>query len=84
LLKPPQDTGAGYKDPNLDLVLQGHLELMRIFLWQFISGGSSGWMAASLTVACAAECGPWLARHLREWSRAYIINREAIPTNIYG
>ena len=28
--------------------------------------------------------GPWLARCLREWSRAYILSRKAVPTNIYG
>jgi len=32
VLKPPWNTGNRYKDPMLDLVLQGHLELMRVFL----------------------------------------------------
>ena len=90
LLKPPRRMGVGYKDPELDLVLHGHLELMKMFLWAYMeseatSGGLGGtWMATSLKVANAAERGPWLACHLREWSRAYILSPKAVPTNIYG
>ena len=61
LLKPSRRMGAGYKDPELDLVLCGHLELMKMFLWAYmeseaVSGGLGGtWMAMSLKMANAAE-----------------------------
>ncbi|KII89329.1 hypothetical protein PLICRDRAFT_110047 [Plicaturopsis crispa FD-325 SS-3] len=42
------------------------------------------WIAASLHVAHAAQRGPWFARRLREWTRAYISDRETLPVNIYG
>jgi hypothetical protein len=38
----------------------------------------------TLTVAHAAERGPWLARRLREWTRTYISDRKNLPLNTYG
>jgi hypothetical protein len=35
VLKPLRKTGKGFKDPKIDLVLHGHLELMKMFLWQY-------------------------------------------------
>ena len=35
VLKPPWKTGKGFKDPKIDLVLHGRLELMKMFLWQY-------------------------------------------------
>ena len=32
VLKPNRDTGAGYKDPGIDLLMQGRLDLMKLFL----------------------------------------------------
>lgn len=58
LIKPPRDTGVGYKDPNLDLVLRGRLELMKMFLWQYLDGSAQGWIAASLKMAHAANVVP--------------------------
>jgi len=87
LLKPPQRMGSGYKEPELDLVLHGHLELMKMFLWVYMeseamSGGLSGtWLAMSLKVANAAERGPWLAHHLCEWSRAYVYTQTLSSTH---
>jgi hypothetical protein len=37
ILKPPRKTGAGYKDPGLDLVLRKRLEEMEQFLWMYIN-----------------------------------------------
>ena len=69
VLKPPRKTGKGYKDPKIDLVLRGRLELMKMFLWQYTDiesrvKGEKGktWIGASLSVAHAAKRGPWLAR----------------------
>ena len=83
VLKPHRDTGAGYKDPKIDLLLRGRLDLMKLFLWQYIST-NNGWIASSLHVAHAAERGPWLAKQLRIWTRAYINDRECLPFNQYG
>ena len=49
-----------------------------------IDGLGSGWIATSLKTAQAAERGPWLVRRLQEWTRVYIADQDAVPTNIYG
>ncbi|KIM77358.1 hypothetical protein PILCRDRAFT_76818 [Piloderma croceum F 1598] len=56
---------------------------MKLFLWQYIST-NNGWIASSLHVAHAAERGPWLAKQLRIWTRAYINDHECLPFNQYG
>lgn len=85
-LCPPRDSGAGYKDPNLDLLLRSRLERLQMFLWNYTDPKHKGhgWMAASLETAHAFEKGPWLAGRLQEWARAYISDRESLPMNIYG
>jgi hypothetical protein len=83
VLNPPQDTGVGHKDPGYDLLLRGRLDLMKMFLWRYIDS-LDGWIASSLQVAHAAERGPWLAKRLREWTRAYIKDPECLPLNVYG
>jgi hypothetical protein len=83
----PQDTGSGYKDPGLDLLLQSRLESMQWFLWAYIEVKSPfyhRWMAASLDIARTVEKGLWFARHLREWTSAFIKDAEDLPLNIYG
>lgn len=83
VLKPRRECGIGSKDPRIDLLLRGRLDLMKMFLWHFVDS-TDGWIASSLAVAHAAERGPWLARKLREWSRAYIKDRDCLPLNEYG
>jgi hypothetical protein len=63
LLRPRRETGAGYKDPGLDLLLRSWLERMKMFLWHYTdtSKGRVGWMEASLQTAHAFQKGPWLA-----------------------
>ena len=56
---------------------------MKMFLWHFFDS-TDGWIVSSLAVVHAAECGPWLARKLREWLRAYIKDRDCLPLNEYG
>jgi hypothetical protein len=64
---------------------------MKMFLWQYTDiesrvKGKKGktWIGALLSMAHAAERGPWLARQLQEWTHAYIIDREDLPLNVYG
>ncbi|KDQ12006.1 hypothetical protein BOTBODRAFT_428962, partial [Botryobasidium botryosum FD-172 SS1] len=40
VLKPPQDSGPGYKDPELDLLLYG-CRIGRFVLWMHIEKGSA-------------------------------------------
>ncbi|KAG2033109.1 hypothetical protein BDR03DRAFT_1014657 [Suillus americanus] len=84
ILRPPQ-SGPGYKDPKLDLLLCTHLERMQMFLWTYTDSANKnpGWMAASLKTAHAYQKGPWLAGHLQEWVRAYCKDRGDLPMNIY-
>lgn len=56
---------------------------MKMFLWRYIDS-PDGWIASSLHVAHAAECGPWLAKMLREWTCAYIKDPKCLPLNVYG
>jgi hypothetical protein len=86
MLNPPRASGIGYKDPKLDSLLQSRLEKMRMFLWNYIdpSNKTRGWQAASLQTARAFEKTTWLAGRLRQWTRAYILDREDLPLNIYG
>ncbi|KDQ19532.1 hypothetical protein BOTBODRAFT_28110 [Botryobasidium botryosum FD-172 SS1] len=60
ILKPPRDSGPGYKDPGLDLLLRSRLEKMRMFLWFYINHKDGlGWTAASKKAAEAPERGEW-------------------------
>ncbi|KAJ7772400.1 hypothetical protein B0H16DRAFT_1242970, partial [Mycena metata] len=43
------------------------------------------WTAASLEAAHAAQRGPWVARKLREWTRAFMKDPNVLPVkNPYG
>ncbi|KAF9502913.1 hypothetical protein BS47DRAFT_1374511 [Hydnum rufescens UP504] len=44
----------------------------------------AAWTQSSLIAAKAAGKGPWLACRVREWTRAFIMDRNALPSNIYG
>ena len=64
IFQPPRNTGKGYKDPSLDLLIQGWLEAMMWFLWAYTNPASkvyNHWSVASLETACAMEHGPWFA-----------------------
>jgi len=87
LLRPPRDKGPGYKDPGLDELLRGRLEGMRHFLWAYVNPQSSthgAWGASSMKAADDLEKGMAFACKLREWSRAFLADREDIPINPYG
>jgi hypothetical protein len=44
----------------------------------------AAWTQSSLIAAKAAGKGPWLARHVQEWTCAFIMDRNALPSNISG
>jgi hypothetical protein len=86
ILRPPQNSGGGYKDPKLDLLLQSHLEKMQMFFWNYTDPANKtrGWQAASLKTAQAFQKTAWLVKRLRKWGHAYILDRDNLPLNIYG
>ncbi|KAG1723857.1 hypothetical protein EDB19DRAFT_1574707, partial [Suillus lakei] len=56
-----------------------------MFLWNYMKPiGACRWQAASLMTANVHGKGTWLAGHLHEWMRAYILDQEDLPLNIYG
>jgi hypothetical protein len=68
LLKPPRDSGVGYKAAEIDGVLRERLEEMKQFLWVYVnplSDTHAKWMASSLATAKALGQAPWHARMLR-------------------
>ncbi|KAG1748879.1 uncharacterized protein EDB91DRAFT_1244688 [Suillus paluster] len=85
LIQPCRTSGIGHKDPKLDLLLWSRLKKMRMFLWNYTKPvGACRWQAASLMTANAYEKSTWLAGRLRQWTRAYILDRNDLPFNIYG
>ncbi len=90
ILKPKRKKGPGYVDPNLDTFTRQRLELMQMFLWAYtdkklpIYGQPGAWTAASKQVAHNLRRDAWLARKLREWTRAFILDHEDLPVNCYG
>jgi hypothetical protein len=86
LLRPPRDSGGGHKDPNLDSLLCRCLERVQMFLRNYIDPTNKAprWQAVSLKTAKAFGKTTWLAKWLREWAQAYILDHEDLSLNIYG
>lgn len=87
ILKPLQQTGKGYKDPELDLVFRAHLEGMKQFMWTYInpiSGFTGCWSASSLHTADCLQRGPLHAQSLQDWVQAFATNYENLPVNPMG
>jgi hypothetical protein len=85
ILKPPRKKGPGSVHHGLDEFTHSRIEAMRKFLWKYVAGNSTArWVTASLETARDHERGPHHARMLREWTHAFIANRENLPKNIYG
>jgi hypothetical protein len=58
---------------------------MQMFLWNYTKPiHACRWQAAPLMTANAYGKGSWLAGHLCEWTRAYILDQDDLPFNIYG
>ncbi|KIK79938.1 hypothetical protein PAXRUDRAFT_16061 [Paxillus rubicundulus Ve08.2h10] len=93
LLKPPRNSGSGYNRRNFPPVLGERLEWMKTFLWTFCDSTrnaeargnqSPQWIAASLATAGTAMKGKWFTRNLHFWSKAYILDREDLPLDLFG
>jgi hypothetical protein len=84
ILKPPRKRGRGYINPAIDLVLRGRLESMQVLMRLFKRSGYTRWEEASELAAKAAGRGPWLARRLREWTRAFLKDSKKLPVHQYG
>lgn len=85
ILRPPRNTGRGYKDPGLNLLTRDRLESMRRFLQAYTTGRYRGhWVAASLATTQMEGRGLWHARRLREWSFAFANDQDQLPQNIFG
>ncbi|KAF7369510.1 hypothetical protein MVEN_00280800 [Mycena venus] len=93
LLRPPRNTGAGYKRCDLPLYTRTRLEWVASFLHLYTSNHrpvpgqqpvNSKWISASLAAAHAAQKGPWTARRLRQWARAFMKDSKDLPTSPYG
>ncbi|KAF9230286.1 hypothetical protein BU15DRAFT_83831 [Melanogaster broomeanus] len=82
LLHPPRSTGYGFKLTRLTSSLEKRLTWMQYFLRAF-AGGSS-WSSAALKTAQFVGKGPYVSRKVREWSKAYIADREDLPLLKYG
>jgi hypothetical protein len=60
---------------------------MKQFMWTYInpnSGFTGHWTASSLHMADCLQRGPSHARTLREWVRAFVVDREDLPVNPFG
>src|SRR5882724_9208041 len=75
ILRPPRDTGVGYKHAKLDLLLRGRLELMKMLLIKYEDILSRPgmpqldvWGATAIEVAKMAVCRGWLACQLKKWT----------------
>ncbi|KAF7357933.1 hypothetical protein MVEN_00839800 [Mycena venus] len=93
LLRPPRNTGAGYKRCDLPLYTRTRLEWVASFLHLYTSNHhrvpgqqpvNSKWISASLAAAHAAQKGPWTARRLRQWVRAFMKDPKDLPTSPYS
>ncbi|KIK76127.1 hypothetical protein PAXRUDRAFT_18429 [Paxillus rubicundulus Ve08.2h10] len=94
LLKPRRKKKTGYLWAILPPMLRERLERMRLLLWTFIDrtkptrtqGRPCGpqWMSASLTTAHTHEKGPYYARQLCSWTKAFISDRDELPFDLYG
>ncbi|KIJ14820.1 hypothetical protein PAXINDRAFT_155912 [Paxillus involutus ATCC 200175] len=82
LLHPPRSKGRGFKNTGLTAALEKRLTWMQCFLRAFTGGLS--WSSAALQTAQFVGKGPYMSRKVREWSKAYIADRENLPVIKYG
>jgi hypothetical protein len=77
LLHPPHDKGRQSKVTRLTSILEKRLTWMEYFLRAFVNGAP--WSSAALQTAQFIGKGTYVSRKLREWSKAYIEDRENLP-----
>ncbi|KAF8158145.1 hypothetical protein B0H34DRAFT_674612 [Crassisporium funariophilum] len=85
ILKPKRNVkGHRYADSGLDSVTRKRLESMKMLLWCYIDPAHKrSFAGAALHVAKTETRGPYWARKLTEWIRAYIEDG-TLPENLYG
>jgi hypothetical protein len=87
LLKPPRDTGEGYKASGLDDLLRERLLEMKQLLWVYIDPNSQShgkWIMSATAIAKSLEKKPWHTRVIRGRVRAFIKDHDDLPYNNYG
>ncbi|KAH9854542.1 hypothetical protein C2E23DRAFT_912171 [Lenzites betulinus] len=58
-------------------ILHERMEMMRLMLWHYTHG--TGWIESSELVAEMHDKGPYFAKRLRTWVRAFIADRHDLP-----
>lgn len=84
LLHPPRKNGIGTKPFSSDDYLQTRMTMMQSLLWVYSRMNRPGWIKASEQVAHTNRGGASLAKTLRSWCQAFIVDRHDLPTNPYG
>jgi hypothetical protein len=87
ILKPPRNTGRGYKDAHLDNYTRTRLESMHAMMHLYTNPKSATfehWTAASIQASTSIGKGVAHARNLCTWSRSFIRSHEDIPINPFG
>ena len=87
VLHPWRTSGRGHKDADIDSTLRHRLKLMRSHLVVYTDPiHGKGWTEASkeairiCDIGCTARInGSYVSRQLRQWSKAYILDRNALP-----
>lgn len=94
IARPPRNTGCGYKELECDRTTAKQLEHMVMFLTCYICNedarnksnrGHSGssWITSSLETAEMVWMGSLYAKNLRQWTHAFINNRDELPFTRY-
>ena len=84
ILHPRWKSGNGFKDPKLNVLFRTRLEMMAAFLRPYQASKCLHWIRASELASHTAGKGPWLARRLREWVHAFILDENDLPISQYG
>lgn len=86
IVHPKRKKGGGaVKRFEGDDLLRERLRMMQHFLWAYIDPSQYlGWIAASERVAHNFQKSTTSAEWLRQWTRAFMRNRDALPYNLYG
>lgn len=87
ILYPRWANARGFKDSNIDTWTRGRLGEMETFLHHYTGPHSrvnGHWTAAAIETAVGRGKKPGHSRLLRAWTKAYIRNRNNLPTNPYG
>lgn len=82
ILRPPRDSGPGYKPCKLDNLTRTRYEAIAMCL-RFFLHSNTGFIDASGKAAIAAGRGLWHARVVRQWVQHYI-KAGHLPRNNYG